>query len=198
MINISRFLLISLLFCAGFTPCIAQSSSSPQTFHSEIFKWTIDVPEGFERISEEVGEQLKSKGAAAIEDTYGEKVEDFATTLFMFRKGPFNYMEANYQPFDPADGTYDEQRKVVEQIIYETFRAQMPDVKIDTISSTQTIGQLNFYVFEIRAHLPNDMLMTMLMYSRLFDRQELSLNIVYVKPEEGELMLNVWRKSKFE
>jgi len=45
---------------------------------------------------------------------------------------------------------------------------------------------------------PNDMIMNLLMYSRLFDDQEFTVNIMYVDKQKGKKMLKSWQNSKFE
>lgn len=39
--------------------------------------------------------------------------------------------------------------------------------------------------------------MNVLMYSRLFDKKEFTVNIMYVDNKKGQLMLEAWKKSKF-
>ena len=44
---------------------------------------------------------------------------------------------------------------------------------------------------------PNKMVLNILMFSRLFDKKELAVNIAFVDKIKGEKMLDSWRKSKF-
>src|SRR5688500_12937505 len=92
---------VTLSGCKGF------GDVKSQTLHNKEFNWTITIPEGFEKVSAEDWAKLQNKGAQAIENTYGEKIENLSTIIFAFRNGQLNYLEANYQPYDKAvDGDY--------------------------------------------------------------------------------------------
>lgn len=49
----------------------------------------------------------------------------------------------------------------------------------------------------MKIEYPNKMVMNLLNYSRLFDKKELTVNIIYVDNKEGQLMIDAWKKSKF-
>jgi len=85
----------------------AFSQDKEQVYYSPEFKWEIRIPPGFEGMSAEDQKTRQDKGAAAIEKTYeGAQVVNNTTTLFVYKKGKFTSIEANHQPFDPADGTH--------------------------------------------------------------------------------------------
>ena len=116
----------------------------------------------------------------------------------MFKSDQLNYFESNYQPFDIAiDGNYLESCKDVNNILYETFKTQMPDIKIDSTSTIEKIDNLEFQTFKMKVEYPNKMVLNVLMFSRLFDKKEFSVNIMYVDNNKGQQMLESWRKSKF-
>src|SRR5687768_12180388 len=125
--------------------CTSQQQSKPQTLHNAEFNWTITIPEGFESVPAEDWEKMQNKGAQAVQNTYGEKVENLSTVIFVFRKGQFNYLEANYQPFDPdIDGDYQASCKGVNEVLYATFRTQIPNASLDSTSSVQSVSGLEF------------------------------------------------------
>ena len=134
-----------------------------------------------------------------IEDTYGEGIEDNTIPIFTFNNGQFNVFEAMYVPFDPdVDGDFLETCKTVNEVLYETFITQMPDAVIDTLTNIEQIDNLDFYVFKIKISYPNKIIMNMLMYSRLFDKQMFALNIIFQDKEIGQKMLDAWKNSTFE
>jgi hypothetical protein len=179
-------------FCAGQT-------APKKEFYSKDFKWRITIPENFETISNEEMDKLKNKGAEAIEKTYDEKIDpNGAKVIFMFRSDKMNYFESNYQAFDVAvDGDYLESTKNVCDILYNTFMTQMPGVKVDTTRTVEKIDNLPFQTFKMRIEYPNKMVLHGLMYSRLFDKKEFSVNIMYVDEEKGKVMIDAWKTSKF-
>ena len=167
-------------------------------FYSKEFNWRIDVPDGFNTVNSQELNKLQSNGLDAIEKTYDGKVENNTKTLFAFRSDKFNYFEANYQPFDTkTDGDYVKSFNEVNKIIYNTFKTQIPDVVIDSATTSEEINHLLFYVFKIKITFPNKIIMYGEMYSRLFENQEFSVNIMYIDEKKGTQMKETWKKSRF-
>lgn len=141
---------------------------------------------------------MQHKGADAIEQTIGEQVINQAKTIFVFKSDKMNYFESNYQPFDTlTDGDYLTSWRMVNDILYETFKTQVPDVKIDTVKNVENIDGLEFQTFKIRAEYPNKMVLNILMFSRLFNKREFTVNISFMDKAKGAQMLQAWKESKF-
>lgn len=187
-------------FFIGFilTGCNTNNKTKGETVYNKQFNWTITIPDGFEKESQEGLEKLQSKGAEAIENTYNQEIENLAQTIFVFKNDETNYFDSNYQPFDPEiDGDYISSCKEVNEIIYETFMAQMPDTPMDSNSTTLTVDGLEFQQFNVVIEFPNGMQLTTHMFSHLFDQQELAVNIMYSDPKLGTQMLDAWKNSTF-
>ena len=67
----------------------------------------------------------------------------------------------------------------------------------DTTTSTEKIDNLEFQTLKMKVTYPNNMVLYVHMFSRLFGKREFSVNIMYVDKHKGELMLSSWRNSKF-
>ena len=179
-----------------FQNCNGQKTETK--FYDKDFKWSILIPKGFTQVSEKEWSENQQKGENAIEKTTGEEVINEAKTIFVFKTDDMNYFEANYQPFDiKIDGDYLENNKNVNNTIYQTFKDNMPNAKIDTLSSTEKIDNLIFYKHETKIHLPNNQILDMIMYSKLFDKKEFTVNIMFVDPKRGKEMIDAWKNSKF-
>lgn len=187
------------LFCLILTlqSCNGQSSPKKEIFNKD-FNWTITIPENFENVSAEDWTKMQNKGADAIEKTFDGEVINQAKTIFVFKSDQLNYFESNYQPFDIAtDGNYLESCKNVNDVLYETFKTQMPNVKIDSTKSVEKIDNLEFQAFKMKIEYPNKMVLNVIMYSRLFEKKEFTVNIMYVDNKKGEMMTEAWKNSKF-
>ncbi len=191
-----------IIFLSVFTLFLGSCSNGQKTaqeFYNETFKWKIKIPADLDTINSEKREKARGSGMQVIENTYGEKIEDYTIPIFTFSKGPFNIFEAMYEPFDPeVDGDFLETCKLVNEIVYTTFETQMPDAVIDTLTTVEQIDKLDFHVFKISITYPDGTQMNMLMYSRLFDKQSFDLNIIYRDEEIGQEMLDAWKNSTFE
>jgi hypothetical protein len=177
--------------------CSGQKSPKQEIYNSD-FKWTITIPENLESVSAQDWTKMQTKGTDAIEKTFDSKVVNQTTTIFVFKSDQLNYFESNYQPFDPAiDGDYLETCQAVNNILYETFMAQMPGIKIDTARSVENIDNLQFQKFKMKIVYPNKMVMNFLIYTRLFGKKEFSVNIMFVDSDKGKKMLDSWTNSKF-
>lgn len=188
---------IIILSIIIFQNCLGQTSPKKEIYNDD-FKWSITIPENFENVSAEEWTKMQNKGADAVEKTFDEEIVNRTKTIFVFKSDQLNYFESSHQPFDTLiDGNYLESCIAVNNILLETFKAQMPGVKIDTQRSVEKIDNLEFQKFEVKATYPNNMVLTILMYSRLFGKNELAVNIMYVDSEKGEKMIDNWKKSKF-
>lgn len=189
------FSILSLLFLA--INSYSQNSLKKELFNP-IFNWKITIPENFEYVSAEEVNKLKVAGEEAVEKTYGEEMINQSKQIFAFNSGKFNYFESSYQPFDVTiDGDYITTCKSVNNILYETINSQMPGSKIDTTFTKEIIDKLEFQKFNLRVQLPNGIIMNMIMYSRLFDKKELAVNIIYIDDKKGKQMLESWKQSTF-
>ncbi|MGZ3813647.1 MAG: hypothetical protein ACXVJN_17990 [Mucilaginibacter sp.] len=178
--------------------CMGQVDTSKKEVYSKEFKWRISIPAGFANISPDQYAKLQQKGTDMIEKAYNGKVENHTTLIFAFKSDQLHYIESNYQPFDPAiDGNFLTVGKAVDDIVYGTFKKQVPEgTKIDTAITTEVIDNLKFQRFEMKISV-NNVLLTLLMYNRLFDKKELTITIFYVDKVKGDQLLAALRNSKF-
>lgn len=187
-----------LLFLLTILQACNSQTTPKKEIHNKDFNWTITIPEDFESISAADWEKLQKKGEKAMEDTFEQDIVNQAKTIFVFRNGQSNLLESNYQPFDPSiDGNYLESWKNVNEMVYQTFKAQLPDAKITRKNSIEKIDKLDFNVHTMEIEMPNKMILTSLMFSRLFGKREFTVNIMFIESAKGKLMLDAWRNSKF-
>ena len=195
----NKLKITSLIIFLGLISCKSQTESNPKIIHNKDFNWTITIPENFNSINETEWNKTQQKGKDAIEKTFGEEIINQATTIFTFENGQFNNFEANYQPYDiEIDGNYLETYNDVNEMLYQTFETQMPQAKLDSISSIQKISGLDFQRFDVVVDFPNGMKMKTVGFSRLFDKKEFTVNITAVDEKILKQMLDAFLNSKFE
>ncbi len=189
---------ISLILWIGLISCNCQTESGP-TLNIEEFNWTVTIPENFNSVKASDWNKIEKKGEVAIEKTIGEDIINEAVTIFIYKNEQYNTFEANWQPFDAEiDGEYSETFSEVNKIIYRTFETQIPNAKLDSISSMQKVSGLDFHRFDIAIDFPNGIKMKTIGFSRLFGKKEFTMNITYVDEQIGKKMLDAFLNSEFE
>ena len=170
------------------TTLVAQNTSK---FYNEELKWSMNHPKGFRVYNGE--EWLKSQNLPANEDPKQSKIE------VVFQKDNANYAEFSTRLFDPVvDGDYDKALAKVNGLLYETLHGQMVGAAIETEQKTIIIAGLNFNLFILSIKYPSAQVITIEIYSRLFENnQELTASILYALPEQGDLMRDAFKSSVF-
>jgi hypothetical protein len=190
-------LLYILVFLSFLTNC--KSQTTEHKFYSEEFKWTITIPSGFEKIETNDWKEYKKKGIKAIEETFDKDMDDRTRTIFSFKNGEQNILESVVQPYDvDINGEYLETQDYVNKIMYQTIKKNVKGAKIDTLSFNKTISGKEFVTFKMTVTYPNNLVMNTLMYSRLFDKTEFTVNITYIDEKVGKKMIEKWENSVFE
>jgi len=179
--------------------CNSQQKKA-QVFYNEIFKWKITIPDGLKEKNPEELDKSRKLGNQAIEDTYGEKNDDSAISIFAFENEKFEGIDAIYEAFDTEiNGDFFENCKLVNELIYTTLITQISvPIVIDTLTTIEQIDHLDFYVFKMNITYPNNSIFNWLMYSRLFNKQLFRVTITFIDEELGNQMLDAWKNSTFE
>lgn len=181
-----------------FQCCKGQTTIPAKEFYNKDFNWKIVIPAGYDSVSAADWNKMQNKGADAIQKTYDVKVDTKPKTIFVFKSDQFNYFESNYQPFDSSEvKTYMESYRAVNNMLYGTFKAQMPDSKLDSSSSEETIDGRLFHTFKVAVAFPNKMVMEIWMFSRLFGNKEFTVDIMTVDKNKQKALLDAWRNSTF-
>jgi len=194
-----KIILNSIILLLLFSSCNSETKSDIKALKIEEFNWTVNIPEDFEPMNQEEWNKTVKKGIDAIENTFELEIDNQAVTIFIYKNGQFNNFEANWQPFDiEIDGNYLETYSEVNDMIYQTFEIQIPDAKLDSISSIQKVNGLEFQRFDISIDFPNGIKMKIIGFSRLFGKKEFTMNMTSVDDEIGQKMLDAFLNSKFE
>ncbi len=185
------------LSCTLFFACQSPGVKSEFTINPKV-NWTLTVPEGFTKINNDEWAIMQDKGAEAIEETFEEPVQNGSQSVFVFNSGEKNFFESNLVELSQYEvGAYALNYKESNQILCQTFKSQMPGIKIDTVTFKERIAGIEFHKFKMKVYYPNAEVLNIILYNRLFDNQELAVNIMYTDDEKGAAILNSWRNSHF-
>lgn len=199
-IPMKQLLLMVLVAAAVFSGCGQQEKKAKETetvLYNKEFDWMIAIPAGFDSMTKEEVRIMQGRGVKAMEDTYDIDIEQKGGTIFAYKNGLTNLFHSNWQPFDSADGNYEDGYRAVNNMIYRTFETQIPGAKLDSSSSTEKISGMEFKVFKVEINLPNNPALDCWYFRRLFGRKELLVNITSSDQEHGTALLKAWRSSNF-
>ena len=193
-----KFICIIFSFCLAST-LYAQQIDSLQKMYSPVFGWTMKIPANFLVVSDADVKKINQKGKRMIEATIDQEIPLNIKPIFNYRKDLMHYMEANYQPFDVVkDGSYLENSRAIYDVVYETFKREMPKATIDTLQEYETVDGLQFFRLKVKINLDAKFQLKMYMYNRLFGNKDLTVSFIYVDPKIGDEMLRNWRQSTFK
>ena len=192
-----KYFVIFLIAAAFPFVLFAQSENEDNTFFSPEFNWHIQIPPGFEKMDPASWDLQKGIQDSLQVDSL--VLANAPKTILAFKSNDYNYFESNWQPYNSTvRGDYSDHCQAVAKQLYHTFAEQIPDAKIDTASSVQSIGALEFKKFVLKMTLPNGVTLSSHMFSRLFDDKEFSANLFYVNDEQGSLLMEAWLYCRFE
>lgn len=197
-----RPLYVTFFFTFVFLNCKGQTNTKPNSkeYAFPQVGWRIDVPSSFTVMDSAQIEAMTNKGISAIENTYDTTLDFRATkTLISITKGQYNFLSSTITLFDPKqDGDWSEVNSLLKNVIVETFQSQAPAMKIDTSSSVEKIGGIEFQKFHVVTTYPNKMVMNTFMYSRLHKGFDYGINISYTDEKIGKELMAILATSKFD
>ncbi len=194
--KLPKTILLALLLAFG---CRDKQISEPEILTIEDFDWTITVPENFRLLDDRDWRKIEEKGEHAIEKTFDAEMINEAENIFVYKNGQLNTLESNWQPYNQnLDGDYLSLCYEINGMLYKTLESQIPNVKIDSASSTQKIDGLDFHRFEMKIDLPNGIKMNTIGFNRQFGKRDLTINITYVDEKIGREMMESVLSSKFK
>lgn len=183
-----KLVLFILLTFAFHSNLAAQTA---RNFYSEDFKWKINTPVSYTFYT---GEEW-----ITVQNIPETDAPEKSKIMAVFHKDNANYAEFSSRYFDPkTEGDYDKALAKVNGLLYETLHGQMVGAAIETEQKTATINGLTFNLFILSIKYPSAQVITIEIYSRLFENnKEFTASILYALPEQGDLMKNAFKASTF-
>jgi hypothetical protein len=197
---ISFFLLITAVCCAPKDPNkqIDVGKVSENVYTNDEIGWQITLPDDWDVMEKDKLEAQQKKGMEMVEQTLDTTV-DYSTVnhLISFQKDQFNIFLSTSDRYDEEiDGSWAESRRIVRDVIYNTFADQ--GIKADTSSTSEVINELEFDVFKTTIYSPKgDVILNQDIYSRLIRGHLFSVVINYNNEADKQTMMDAWRNSRF-
>ncbi len=186
---------ISIMLMAG---CSSPHQES-KTYTMKEVGWTITVPPEFKVADSAKIAAQTEEGVKAIEKSNDLKVDASTTkTLINASKG-HNTFNATITPFDTTkDGDFATAIQAAKEIIYKTFLDQMPTAKVDTNSSTGTVGALEFDQFHINVKVEDKTVFNMYMLSKLYKGYDFGITYLYMDDTTKRQIDGILDSSQFQ
>lgn len=159
--------LLSLLMLVATIAGFSQDTARTLTFKQ--VGWTFTLPSGFTQLTTAEDAAHTERGKQLLEKSSGIEVDASATvTLFSAGKDKYNYLNSTLTRFDPkVDGDYKENVVQLKELMFNTFKDNMPDAVIDSASSSTVIDGLKFDKFRISVTINKKKIFTSYLLSRL-------------------------------
>ena len=177
---------------------LSQQSEKKYSFRQ--VSWTITLPDDFTVVDSADDSGRKERGKKAIEDANGIKADvSTTTTLISATKNTYNYFNSTITPFDiTIDESYLSNNKELKNMVYKTMSEKMPDGKIDSISTTQTIDGLTFDKYSLTINIPGKVSFSMILLTKLYKGYDFGITYLYLDDKTREQIDTMLKNSKFD
>lgn len=192
--RILLFITTSLIFNAAF----AQKDTT-QYYFKEV-GMRIGIPVKFETVDAAEDERLRMKGEKAIEDANDVEVNTSSTkNLLSIKHGPHNYLNITVTPYrQVAKNGWEEDNKVVKNLVYNSFVEKVSPKNIDTSGTTVQVNGILFDRFQMTIKITPAMTMKMLLYSKYYKGYDFGICYVFVDDAIGMEFERMINNSTFE
>ncbi|TCC93598.1 hypothetical protein EZ428_02170 [Pedobacter frigiditerrae] len=192
----SIFAVITIFIACNSSP--KQEKPKLETYTNEEIGWTIEIPAGFQSLSQSRIAANEQKGKEAIgKVAEGDIKMDSLRHLVNFQKNQFNSFGATIEPYaEKKAGDYLVNNQLIKKLIFDTYTNQK--IKIDTLSGKEEIAGLTFQTFNIKIYGPTgEVLMNQIMFNQLIKGYDFGVNINYNNETDKENLLNAFKNSSF-
>ena len=181
-------------------PQVDEGTVKNNLYTSEEIGWSIEIPENWTVIDKEKAKANVEKGYKVIEETIeGEIDYSELKNLIGFKKNQFNIFQSTSEPVvEEYEGEWEVNNELLKGIIYNTYLNQ--GIKSDTSATTiEKINGLDFKKYSFTIYSPNgEVIIEQIVYSKLINGYDFSVNINYNNEEDKDVMMNAWKNSRFK
>jgi tetratricopeptide (TPR) repeat protein len=172
--------------------------TEPLLVENEVVGWKIEVPAGWEMISEEETQERQDRGFEAIEESMDLEIDASGMLqLLNIKKNATNVLAITAQPF--FEEYIDEWKATniyLQEILFDTYENKDITPEMSVIETEQIYG-LEFSTYSIIL-LNEDSEINQTIYSSLHNGFDVSVILTYTDDAIKDEMFAIWRSSKFD
>ncbi|RZJ81702.1 MAG: hypothetical protein EOO47_03320 [Flavobacterium sp.] len=196
LLSISCFVLL-LNACTSNTKTVEEPKST--LYKSDEIGWEIEIPAGFNKISQARIDANDKLGKEAVGKVYdGDVKVDSLRHLVSFNKNRFNLFDSTIEPYtEQKPGEYEANNQLIKKLIFDTYAKQ--GIKIDTSSNKIEVSGLQFHAFYIKVFGPNGTtVLNQVMFNRAIRNYDFGINITFNNSIDSALLIDAFKQSKFD
>ena len=198
---LSLLITVLLLSCKNIGPDKPADKGKIEAgvYHNETIGWTITIPEGWKITAQDQVEEQTRTGLDAIQEATDMEY-DYSGLIHLlnFEKDQTHSFQSSLEPFElQYEGEWEENSQLVKELMHETYASR--GILVDTTSSKENIGGLEFDVFHLTLYTPEgEVFLYQDMYARHYMGFDFGVNLNYLRTEEKNEMLQAWKNSEFK
>tara|TARA_R110001606_G_scaffold387636_1_gene552419 strand:- start:832 stop:1401 length:570 start_codon:yes stop_codon:yes gene_type:complete len=171
---------------------------SENQIYVEELKWSLSIPNEFERVLIKNFEKTKEKGIKLIESAYPKKkVTIVSRNLFNYNNGKFNSIKAQITELN-SEQTFEDEFKRANEIVIKSLTKKKPKSEFEQNVNKVIIDGLEFQTFSLKTLNKSGKNYELKVYSKMFGIKKLDIIIVNNDNKKKELIENRILSSKFE
>lgn len=191
-----------ICFVSSFLACTStakkEEKATPSVYKNEEIGWEIEIPAGFNMISQARIDANDKLGKEAIGKVYeGDVKVDSLRHLLSFNKNRFNLFDSTIEPYvEEKPGEYEANNLLIKKLIFDTYNKQ--GIKIDTSSNKVEVSGQQFFAFYIKVYGPNGTpILNQVMFNKALKHHDFGVNITFNNAIDSALLIDAFKKSTF-
>ncbi|RZK56627.1 MAG: hypothetical protein EOO87_04970 [Pedobacter sp.] len=198
MKKIFPFICLVSSFFACTSSAKKEEKAAASVYKNEEIGWEIEIPLGFNMISQARIDANDKLGKEAIGKVYdGDVKVDSLKHLLSFNKNRFNLFDSTIEPYtEEKPGEYEANNLLIKKLIFDTYNKQ--GIKIDTSSNKVEVSGKQFFAFYIKVYGPNGTLvLNQVMFNKAIKNHDFGVNITFNNAIDSALLIDAFKKSTF-
>lgn len=199
--GILLFLASAIFVGCNFDPPVNPDAlAEPLTVENKEVGWEIEVPAGWEMLSEVETEVSNQRGYKAIEESLDLEIDATALIqLLDIKKNETNVLAITAEPFfEEYIGEWEATNVYIQEILIATYEDQGFTTEISSIE-TEEIDGLEFMTYSIKIFkAENENPIHQTFFSSMNNGYDISAALTYTNDLVKDEMLAIWRSSQFK